>query len=77
MQPVMRFVVLAWSSRWWSYAYVFGIGDGPPPLLGFDRLILTPQPSCEATITLGPFFITFLPFVLARNIVSMLRIALR
>jgi hypothetical protein len=72
----MESVMLAWSSRWWSHAHVFGIGDGPPPLPGFDRLIFAPQPSFEATVTLGPFFITFLLFVLARNMVSMLRTAL-
>ena len=37
---------------------MLGVGDGPPPLTGLDRLIFAPQPPFETAITLGALFVT-------------------
>ena len=44
---------------------MFGIGDGPSPLPGFDGLIFTPQAPFEAAITMWALFVTFLLLLFA------------
>lgn len=62
----METVVLSRIGCWRSHPHVLGVGDGPPPLPGLDRLIFAPQASFKTSITLGALFVTLLLLFFAK-----------